>query len=215
MLTNPQTRRDFLQGAAAVAGGWLLSSRPAVARLPALRHRKEVRNLTAAEVDCLRTAYHKLQQKAGSGGYADLAGMHGVPKHYCPHGSPLFLPWHRAYILAFEDALRSFEPGVTLPYWDWTSQQSIQHGIPTAFAVPKYQSGGQMVANPLYSALIPATNKQTVRNPQPPSLLASLNTQVHNACANNVFVNFSSADEMPHNNLHGWVGGDMGFISWG
>jgi hypothetical protein len=39
----------------------------------------------------------------------------------CPHNSGLFLSWHRAYIFAFEDALRkvSRDPSVTLPYWDW------------------------------------------------------------------------------------------------
>lgn len=41
------------------------------------------------------------------------------------HGGPMFLPWHRDFVLAFENALRqvSGKP-ITVPYWDWTSQRS-------------------------------------------------------------------------------------------
>lgn len=37
------------------------------------------------------------------------------------HGGPMFLPWHRLFLLLFEDALRqvSGKP-ITVPYWDWT-----------------------------------------------------------------------------------------------
>jgi len=33
---------------------------------------------------------------------------------------PGFLPWHRVYLRLFEEQLRSVDPEVTLPYWDWT-----------------------------------------------------------------------------------------------
>ncbi len=36
------------------------------------------------------------------------------------HRCPSFLPWHRRLLLDFEQALRSVNPSVTLPYWDWT-----------------------------------------------------------------------------------------------
>jgi len=41
------------------------------------------------------------------------------------HGGAGFLPWHRLYLLLFEDALRTVSAkDVTLPYWDWTSPAS-------------------------------------------------------------------------------------------
>ncbi|WP_341874850.1 tyrosinase family oxidase copper chaperone [Streptomyces albofaciens] len=36
------------------------------------------------------------------------------------HLTPSLLPWHRQFLLYFEQALRAVDPGVTLPYWDWT-----------------------------------------------------------------------------------------------
>jgi len=42
------------------------------------------------------------------------------------HGGPLFLPWHRLFVLLFEDALRevSGNKELTVPYWDWTDPAS-------------------------------------------------------------------------------------------
>lgn len=36
------------------------------------------------------------------------------------HGNAAFLPWHRYFLLRFEQRLQSYVPGVMLPYWDWT-----------------------------------------------------------------------------------------------
>jgi tyrosinase len=36
------------------------------------------------------------------------------------HMGPAFLPWHRQFLRMFEQELQAVEPTVTLPYWDWT-----------------------------------------------------------------------------------------------
>ncbi|MFE0063020.1 tyrosinase family protein [Streptomyces sp. NPDC059003] len=40
------------------------------------------------------------------------------------HRSPSFLPWHRQFLIQFEQALQSVDPSVTLPYWDWTTDRT-------------------------------------------------------------------------------------------
>jgi tyrosinase len=43
------------------------------------------------------------------------------------HGGPMFLPWHREFVLLFENALRDVSGSdVTVPYWDWTDPQSTR-----------------------------------------------------------------------------------------
>ena len=40
------------------------------------------------------------------------------------HGTPQFFPWHRFYVRAFEQLLQREDPGVTIPYWDWSADWS-------------------------------------------------------------------------------------------
>ncbi|MCQ4041456.1 tyrosinase family protein [Streptomyces rubrisoli] len=41
------------------------------------------------------------------------------------HISPGFLPWHRQFLLEFERELQSVDPTVSVPYWDWTTDQAL------------------------------------------------------------------------------------------
>ena len=45
------------------------------------------------------------------------------------HRRPAFLPWHREYLRRYELALQEHDPGVTLPYWDWTVDNSAASSI--------------------------------------------------------------------------------------
>lgn len=49
--------------------------------------------------------------------YNNLALIH---QDHCQHGWERFLPWHRAYLYEFEQAMQDVCPGATMPYWDWT-----------------------------------------------------------------------------------------------
>lgn len=40
------------------------------------------------------------------------------------HDSPAFLPWHRYLIRQFELDLQAIDPTISLPYWDWTVDNS-------------------------------------------------------------------------------------------
>ncbi|AWN25813.1 MULTISPECIES: tyrosinase family protein [Streptomyces] len=45
------------------------------------------------------------------------------------HRSPSFLPWHRRFLLQFEQALQSITPSVMLPYWDWTVDRTSRSSL--------------------------------------------------------------------------------------
>ncbi|MCW3105799.1 MAG: tyrosinase family protein [Segetibacter sp.] len=93
----------------------------------ATRIRKEITFLSQAELDNLKKAFSGIMAKDTSdlNSYFIQAGYHWLPapNTYCMHHAPGYNPWHRAYLVSFENALRSV-PGcenVTLPYWDITT----------------------------------------------------------------------------------------------
>ena len=97
----------------------------------AQRTRKHIEDLTPVELDALADAFQHLKDLPSSDpNYVKWADIHGVSgaTSGCEHNSELLWPWHRAYLLAFEDALRASDPpktsNVTIPYWDWTEPPS-------------------------------------------------------------------------------------------
>ncbi|MDD5036093.1 MAG: tyrosinase family protein [Methylococcaceae bacterium] len=182
--------------------------------------RKSVYDLTDPEVVALRQAFAALQAIGDNRGYQYLAGIHGLPQYYCPHGNPLFLIWHRPFVLMFEQALQAVSPGIALPYWDWASDRAQNEGVPQIFAdqIDTDPVTGQQVPNPLYQAAISFDNPdgftQTNRDPGDPAQLADLAVQVRQANRDPDYDTFCPDVESPHNGLHGWVGGSMGVIPY-
>lgn len=86
-------------------------------------------------------------------GYANQHGSLAGGFKYCPHGDWYFLPWHRGFVLMYEQAAATLmkNPNFAMPYWDWTLDRSV----PEAFANPTYNNA----ANPLY---VPARNNGLV-----------------------------------------------------
>src|SRR5204863_4329487 len=129
-------------------------SRPA-APPSKLRHRRSVRRLTAGQLADLRRAISAAQPISDDRGYQHHAGIHGLPlPMYCTHGSPLFLPWHRAYLYFFEKALQDQVPGVTLPWWDWSHGHA--EGVPAAYGAENVDGR----ANPLYSSPVQPSGRE-------------------------------------------------------
>eukprot|EP00401_Gymnodinium_catenatum_P083219 CAMPEP_0117551868 /NCGR_PEP_ID=MMETSP0784-20121206/49411_1 /TAXON_ID=39447 /ORGANISM="" /LENGTH=527 /DNA_ID=CAMNT_0005348917 /DNA_START=110 /DNA_END=1693 /DNA_ORIENTATION=+ len=66
----------------------------------------------------LKDAFRRLL--ADDESYRRIVQIHA---DYCYHNSQLFFPWHRPYIILFEDELRRVaqDDTITLPYWDFTS----------------------------------------------------------------------------------------------
>jgi hypothetical protein len=86
-----------------------------------MRCRKNYRDLTPPE----RTLFVQALNYVKSIGIVDqYASEHETHFNHGIHHSSHFLPWHRDFIRRFEDALRTFHPEVTLPYWDSVTDTS-------------------------------------------------------------------------------------------
>jgi len=227
---------------------------PQVPTVPSVNLRKSVATLTAGDLASLRAAFVAVMGISDERGYQYFAGIHGLPlPGYCVHHDaagvlgnlpvgPLFLPWHRAYLYFFEQALQDQVAGVTLPWWDWTTDPAQPSVIPDAYA--SQTVNGQ--ANPLYQGPIIAIPdaqwetavgsstqgerqqllQDTGVDPGPlpavtfrqPGVLAPspdalpTATDVQNALNASNFVDFSQMVEQIHDSVHVWVGGTMSEI---
>jgi len=92
--------------------------------------------------------YMKGQAQSKPVSWLQYSLIHGNTKtgryHYCPHGDWYFLPWHREFLLMYENAVRELTryKGFAMPYWNWTAQRRL----PEAFANKNYRNS----PNPLF-----------------------------------------------------------------
>jgi tyrosinase len=177
-----------------------------------LHHRRSVAKLTPQQLTDLREAFRAAMRVQDDRGFWYFAGWHGVPFNWCEHHTELFLPWHRAYLYYFELALHEQVPGVSLPWWDWTTMSKI----PSAYTVKT--AGGRQ--NPLLvrkvevyrsgqSSDVPERTPGAAPVPSLP-----YKTRWDNAMKATSFGDFQQRIERIHDDVHVWVGGIMGDITW-
>ena len=132
-----------------------------------LRHRKRVSTLSEEELAALREAFRLAIEVSDSRGYGHFASLHGFPEPgYCEHGNQLFLPWHRAYLYYFEQALQDLAPGVTLPWWDWTAERGCRDAGPRR--VPQVRPRGRASLPPPLDRHLRLTARRRGGTPQSP-----------------------------------------------
>lgn len=176
-----------------------------------MKIRKEIRQLQPPDLLSLRRAMAEFQRRNGANSFIDIAGMHGVPRNLCPHGSVIFLPWHRVYITQFEEGLRAIDSTVTLPYWDWTSSDSLASGMARAHRDETYQEPDNTTKpNPLFSGPIEDRSRQTVRRgTNNLQRLSSIASTARLAMRERTYAAFNQEIEGPHGDVHVWVGGSF------
>ena len=102
--------------------------------------------------------------------FYQIAGFHGEPfvksqvesipegdpywGGYCQHQNVLFPFWHRLYLLRLEQALQTVDPDAMIPYWDQTSQESLENGVPKLLTDEMVEIDGKQVENPLKSFVL-------------------------------------------------------------
>ena len=90
-----------------------------------MRCRKNQATLTAQEKARFVAALLALK---ANGTYDQYVVMHVNAMSYA-HKGPAFFPWHREMLRRMELDLQSVDADVTLPYWDWTVDNSVTSSI--------------------------------------------------------------------------------------
>lgn len=153
----------------------------------------------------------------------------GAPWNECQHATWYFLPWHRMYLLHFENILRSLLPPArreqfALPFWDYSSG-APGHALPFAFRAATLPDG---TPNPLFVA----QRRATVNAGTP---LPEVVTSISAALAEHAFTAaplggdpgfggprtgfahqgpaFGELEAQPHGPVHVMVGGNSGLMT--
>ena len=184
--------------------------------------RQNIDSMSAPDVARFQAAVQRALSINDNRGYIHFAKMHGWPLNFCKHSSPLFLPWHRAYLYTFELSLRDLSGDVALPWWDWTSDRARLEGVPLAYT----DQGGGLASAPVplddqtldlvrrqvpWSLNLSGAVPQTIRAPD---LAASLPTadMIDSILDATTFEDFTLRLEDVHNRVHGWFKGTMAIV---
>lgn len=87
--------------------------------------RKNQATLTAGEKARFVAAVLALK---ADGTWDQFVAIHDAA-HMDAHRGPAFLPWHREYLRRLESELQRIDSSVTLPYWDWSVDNSSTSSI--------------------------------------------------------------------------------------
>lgn len=144
------------------------------------------------------------------------------------HFTPMFLPWHRAFLMDFEQKLRDAisDSSFALPYWDWTEvnptvflsniqfdpiwSPSVMGGAGNPVATGPFATSEWLTISPDNQFGI-----SLVRNlsSPPTDFVYTTRKTVHQLFTNVHYDDFRVALESgPHADMHMWVGGQMGTI---
>lgn len=157
--------------------------------------RKNFVDLTTTELNRLGNALNELYNRGVITTYADAhdAGWFNI------HRGPATLPWHRWFLLQFEQQLRSIDPRISLPYWDWTrtsDSQDLEAEPWKSFFGGRANSGGRF-DHWGYERGTPEMELPTI-------------DQVIGELQSGTYVAFRGIEFGSHVNAHMWVSGTMG-----
>lgn len=177
--------------------------------------RKPWREMTAGERDAYVTAINSLPgsiPQTLSSEHNRLAMLFGMQNQHI-HNSNIFLPWHRVFLIYFEEQLKAIDPDISVPYWDWTEDWSSSADIFEDASGGNTGLFGFDVTGSVWED--PSTGTKYIREfdssePQPTT------TGLNNIVNTSDFTQHRAALELgPHNTGHRFVGEGNGIPPWG
>jgi tyrosinase len=173
--------------------------------------RKSAEAMTAQEQQVFKSAVTKA---IADGTYSRLVSIHADMAHDMhtmggmPAGTERFLPWHRLYLVNFEQALRVFEPEFFVPHWRWMDQSSLPSWM-TAFKPSGVIDDN---GNPIRITRAPGTNPSARTLPT----TSTIQTTVMNRSDYRSFtlaLEGANPRGGAHNLVHVWFNGTMSNVS--
>ncbi|KAI8902647.1 hypothetical protein BC833DRAFT_519833, partial [Globomyces pollinis-pini] len=168
-------------------------------------------------VQCLQRTPSRIAPNSRNTLYQDFVEVHRsiVPT---AHGLPIFLPWHRFMLAAFDHALRTnCQYRGRMPYWDW----SVDSQSPERSEIWSNTNGFGGNGNPQTGCISgPFSNYRSVQgqcvrrqwgNGQGTLIGAQYPpAQIEQILRSTSFTQFrNSLETLPHNSIHNAIGGDM------
>ena len=135
-----------------------------------------------------------------------------IHQNNCPHGNWYFLPWHRKYVLDFEQICRdlSGDPNFALPYWNWTQTRSIPGPFwrgtlldTTRVVGPNDTIPAQFVSQSVIDNILRQTDFELFASTRPDG---QNNTDPRWQRAGGAK---AQLERTPHDQVHVWIGGNM------
>ena len=166
--------------------------------------RKDYNEMTPDEIDAYVNALYDL--RTGDDlidelrlAHVDLAPFIHSGSGGCGAVEERFLPWHRMFILELEEAMQQINSGISVPYWDWITDNSSNDPLWDHDFLGQFDS---------------ATAWDTLNRSlsSPPNLPTQ--SQINSVQSETNFLDYSLDLECTiHNPPHGWVGGVMATMS--
>jgi hypothetical protein len=201
------------------------------------RVRKNIDSLTTEELADYEHAISKLLEISTTDpqsidGYTFFEQLHDGDLGPCEHKNDTFMPWHRAHLFLFEEALRRSDPPrtetVSVPYWDWSALPSgrrypkafenessvLFHDFRKTTAICRADGVGNCEHLPFPRAELDAHVLSLARWSTPDAGQSHLTFGGHQGgeqdCSSQFGRGFGGLEQPAHNTMHdGYIGGDM------
>jgi tyrosinase len=153
--------------------------------------------IATGEYERLVRIHNEMRRDADGFGFSRRR-MHGTMSR--PLGVRRFLPWHRAYLIVFERALRAIDSTLSVPYWDWNDDGGRLVGVRTFLGL----SSGRDLGAPAGAPPGPGQQPWFTSETEVASIVGF---------GGDYFTMSDFLETNPHNLGHAWVAGDMNSMS--
>ncbi len=212
------TRRQFLQLTAAGTIALVLSGCQTIEQILDKIAKRPVRrdiNSLAAGDPALATFQQAVQamKNLPSSDARNWVRQQNIHRDFCPHGNWLFLPWHRGYIYRFEEICRQLTGNndFALPYWNWSKDRSVPavffDTTSPLFDPTRNQDGTRQISTSITG---PPEIESILDEP---NFLLFGSGQIGASVSQKTSAGYGPLESGPHNSVHGFVQGNMGFVS--